>query len=428
MQSEAGTQQAPVDDGVEGQSWGKSFLKRSDLHLPQLFQHRVMMTSRFVALAGPLLVVLCTMAVLGAVRYKTENSTHHGLVGFADINRVSARQLGIEHLAENSDVGYDGQFYYFVAYRPSIIWTCPHDPATCPTYTPEFRWQRIFYPMTASLLALGQPQLLPFTLILVNVLAILVTTFLVGQMCSEPRASSWLGAAAGLYCGEMLGFLRDLADPYSVMWVVVAIYLLRKRRYLWGAAAVAAALLTREALIFYLPLLSLPLIAQRRWRTLVLSALIGLGPFIAWQVILKALYGPWAIIQGDSQQAQLVPIPFYGLWSLRHTTPDFALMILFVVVPLLLAMYIALTALWQRGPRSLLTDPVPLMVLLYSVLVSLTYWFNWADFWAPTRLAAPAIVLAVLIAAGLRSLTLRGAYGAILALSALSPLFVLLGR
>ncbi len=410
------------------ESWGARQMRSVALHWPPL-AHIAVLVGRYGAWFGPPLIVAATLIVMARVHYSAQGfGQGPGVAGFAEINRVSAKQLGIQNIEIGNDTGYDGQFYYFVAYRPSIIVTCPHDPTTCPTYQPEFRWQRILYPMTARVLALGHAHLLPYTLLLVNFLAILLTVVLVGQMCVDAGASRWLGAAAGLFAGEVLGFLRDLADPFSVMWVVLAVLLLRRRHYLWASLAVAAALLTRESLIFEVPLLALPVLAQRRWGLLAGCAALALGPFLAWQLVLKVLYGPWALIQGDSQAAQLVAVPFAGLWSHRATLHDFTLILMFVVVPMLLACAIALAVIWRHGPRVLLDDPVPLFVLVSCLLLSLTYWFNWADYWAPTRLSAPAIVLAVVLAAQIRLRSLRGAYAGILSVSAFSPLLVLLGR
>lgn len=167
--------------------------------------------------------------------------------------------------------------------------------------------------MTARVLAFGQANLIPFVLLLINFAAILITAVLVGRMAVEMGASRWLGAAAGLFTGEVLAFVRDLNDPYAVMWLVLAVYLARKERWIWCALAVAAALLTREQLIVVVPFLALPLIAQRHWRTLALCAAVALVPFVTWQIILRIQYGTWALLNGDSRTAGLVPIPFEGL-------------------------------------------------------------------------------------------------------------------
>src|SRR5260221_13795677 len=154
------------------------------------------------------------------------------------------------------------------------------------------------------------------------------------------------------------------------------------------AHAVGAALLAREQFLFYLPYLALPLVAERRWRVLATSAAIALGPFVTWQLVLRVLYGSFPLIAGDSGAARLVLIPFQGLWPERFR-PDFGLTVLCGVVPLVLGVSIALLAVWEQGPRRLLRDPLPIMVVLYSMLLSFTYWFQWADVRAPSRLAAP---------------------------------------
>ena len=227
--------------------------------------------------------------------------------------------------------------------------------------------------------SLGQPDLLPYTLLLVNFLAILLTAALVGRMCVEAGTSRWLGAAAALFCGEVLGFLRDLADPFAVLWVVLAVYLLRHRRYTWAAVAVAAALLTREQLILTLPLLWLPLLMRREWRRLMICLLVGVGPFLVWQTVLRILWGQWGVLSGDPAGAGVAGavgwervIPFWGLWQERAKA-DFGLIVALVVVPLVLVVVIGILAVWWRGPRHVLEeDALPLVVVVYTLFLSLT--------------------------------------------------------
>lgn len=375
----------------------------------------------FLARVAPLLVVACAMLFLAYVHYREQRFyVSPGIVGFAEVNTVDAKRLGISDLAVNNPVGYDGQFFFYMAYKPSLIWTCPHDQAHCPTYEPYFRWQRVFYPLVVRVLALGQPALIPYTMLLANFIGVLVVAYLIGKMAVEMGVSRWMGAAAGLFCGELLGFLRDLADPFGVLWIVVAVYLLRRNRPLWAAAAAAAAILTREQLVFYLPILALPLLAQRRWLTLAQSAAITLVPFIAWQALLHSLYGEWPLFASDTHVATLVPVPFLGLWRTRHDY-DFGVTLLCAGIPLAFAIVVSLAAIWQHGPRSLLRDPVPLMALVYSLLFSMVNFLQWADVWGAGRLEDPGVVLGVLAACALPWRSLRASYGVVLALTAFAP-------
>jgi hypothetical protein len=390
---------------------------------------------------APILAVAVVMLLLARAYYDNQRYLAKlgpgALAGFADIGTISGSQLGLDSLVmDHNPTGFDGQFFYFIALDPSqpVICSAHPRPPRC-ALDQAFgivRAERVLYPYTAALLTLGHTDWVPLTLLLVNFAAILVTVWLVGRMCVAAGASPWLGAAAGLYCGEMQGFLRDLADPFAVLWVVLAVYLLRRERYLGSALAVAAALLTREQLVLTVPLLFLPLAILGRWRTLAQCALIALLPFAAWQTVLRLLWGQWPLSSGDTQGAGvadgILPLPFHGLFE-KSANPQFAMILAFVVVPLLLACGASLLALGlaqqRSGWRAMLADPVPLLVLLYAVLLSLTSWILWQDMWTPSRLAALPVVLGVLVVAGLPRPQLRTSYATLMAFSGFVPLMLL---
>lgn len=369
--------------------------------------------------AAPTLVLAVILLLTARAEYFKHG--YQGLIGFAAIGYTHGERIGVVR-GNVGPIGYDGQFAYYLALRPDLIVTCATNTATCPLDDlGELRVERILYPMTARLLAVGQAELLPFVLLLINFIAILVTAALIGQMAVEMGASRWLGAAAGLFTGEVLAFVRDLNDPYAVLWLVLAVYLARKERWIWCALAAAAALLAREQLIFVIPFLALPLIAQRRWRTLTTCAAVALIPFVAWQIALRILYGSWALLSGDTRAAGLAPIPFEGLWQTR-TASDFKLNVLTVALPLVIALGIAVLALRRDGVRSLLRDPVPAMVIVYCLIGSLLTTLQWQDVWAPGRLAAPGIVLAVIVSARVPRLPRLG-YALLLIVPTVAALF-----
>ncbi|HEX6817092.1 MAG TPA: hypothetical protein VF120_01860 [Ktedonobacterales bacterium] len=377
-------------------------------------------------------LVVAVVLILGAavyyVRWGFNDAEWHGRrqavpvwIAFNDIGRIMSRRVG-----DSADAvpvsGYDGQFYYYLARDPGIMVVCAHSQVRCPIDANPLREERVLYPLTARVVALNNPDWLHVSLVLVNFAAILVTVLLVGQLCVEAGASRWLGMVVGIFCGELLGLLRDLADPYAAMWVVLAVYLLRKNRPLWGAAAVGAALLTREQLVLVLPLLALPLVAQRRWRTLALAALIAFTPFVAWQVTLYGIFHRWGI-KASLATTHGVTYPFHGLWQ-YHNGPEFGVEVAFVAVPLLFTIVLSLAWLCRHGVRALLTDPVPLVALTYSLLLTLTAYSEWAGMFNSARLVTPAAALGVLVACGLAP-RLRRSYVAVLCATALAPLLML---
>jgi hypothetical protein len=351
-------------------------------------------------------------------RYYEFAKGFRGSLGFAIIGSQFAQRAGWQDLAI-SPVGFDGQFYYYLARAPELVVRCARLPATCPIDAPALRMERILYPLTAWALAFGQVSLVPKMLLLLNLVGILVTCLVVGQLCVEAGASRWLGAGAALFAGNILGLLRDLPDPFSGMWLMLALWCLYKQRYVRGAVAVALLLLTREQAIFFLPFLALPLLARRRWATLAVCSIIVCLPFAAWQIVLRALYGHWAL-RDSAVGNHLATVPFGGLradWAYL----DAGVMVVEVAIPVTIAVLIGLAGVWRAGPRGLLYDPMPLALVVFGLLVSLMGSLNWMDMWSPARLAAPVALLGVVVAAKL-SPTLGAAYATLVAVTATAPL------
>lgn len=341
-------------------------------------------------------------------------------LAFNDLGYVWAVRVGDQADAV-ATIGYDGQFYYYMAKHPGVLFACARSPNGCPIDASLLREERILYPMTARLLALGDPAALHVVLFAIDFASIVVTAVLVGWLCAAAGASHWLGAAAAVYCGELQGLLHDLADPYAVLWTVLAVAFLRKRRPLLCGVAVAAAMLTREQLVFFLPLLALPWLAQRQWRAALLFLVVALGPFVAWQAALRAVFGHWGL-EGSFAMTHGVHLPFSGLWAQR-SGPEFGDMVIFVAVPLVCAGLIALVWMRRHGIRALLVDPVPLVVLANVALATLTDAHEWEGVGGSARLVAPGIVLGVVVACDIAP-SLRRSYAAVIGATALAT-FVL---
>jgi len=74
-----------------------------------------------------------------------------------------------------NSAGYDGQFYYRLAITP---FTSKQTDFGIKIDAPAYRQQRIVYPLLAWLFSLGQPSIVPLSLILVNCLALCLITWL----------------------------------------------------------------------------------------------------------------------------------------------------------------------------------------------------------------------------------------------------------
>jgi hypothetical protein len=78
------------------------------------------------------------------------------------------------HVEEDAS-GYDGQFFYRLAIDPSELQFGERQGVT---FDQPYRLGRIRYPLVAWAVSLGQPDLVPWGLVVTNVLALGVLAFL----------------------------------------------------------------------------------------------------------------------------------------------------------------------------------------------------------------------------------------------------------
>lgn len=293
------------------------------------------------------------------------------------------------------NMGYDGQFYYFIAL----------DPAHAAAYldAPAYRYTHIGYPLLARLLALGQPGLVPYALIAVNVLAIAGGTLAVAAWLRRSGISPWLALLYGFYPGLMVAFRYDLVEPLGYALAALGVYLFAfggRRRLLWAGLSFAAAALTRESTaifpVAYAVALLLHDLRPQTWRARLAAnarragtlLAVALGPYAAYQVFLAA----WLGSAGLKRNVAPDLLPFGGL-LVHASEPNALALAVTVALPGLVCIAAAVWAL-RRGAASaeawaLLLNAVALTMLLPPV--------SYVDYTAAGRIAT-GVVLAALLA------------------------------
>jgi hypothetical protein len=280
--------------------------------------------------------------------------------------------------------GYDGQFAYFLAL----------DPVNARYYMDRdsYRYTRILYPITVRLVALGNRDWVPLTLILVNWLAITAGTWAVAAWCLERGLSPWLGLVYAFAIGQVIAFTRDLNEPLAFSLVALAVYIFERRpqyRLLAGLLFGLAALAREAALIFGAlyafwildfgfwidhsnPKSGCPLGHQNRgapWATKIGFILLAIGPALAWQGFLLLWLGKTGF--GEGQGMLQVPLsPFYYLYPLRPETLD---VIQTIVVPGVVCLGVGLFLIWRNeaARRSPAVWAMVLNALLFVLLLPL---------------------------------------------------------
>lgn len=249
-------------------------------------------------------------------------------------------------------VGYDGQFCYYIAL----------DPVNAPTYIdfPAYRYTRILYPITARLLALGQPALIPYTLILVNWLAIGGGVLALGAWLKRKGCSPWVAVVYGLYPGLFISLQRDLTEPMAYALVALAIYLFDfggRRRLLWAGISFALAALTRESAALFAIVYALAVLLafngettwsariQANWLRAALFLTLALAPLALWKGFLLL----WLKSTGIPSDLSPELLPFAGIASLWPWQTNQIAEVIALICPALICAGMGIWALWRRS-------------------------------------------------------------------------------
>ena len=325
-----------------------------------------------LATAVMLLMSLCTHALFNGFTRATD---------FVEIGRVFAGPFGLLPLA-TSPVGYDGQYYYFIARFPGWVPSGGFD-------RPAMYYSRMLYPFLIRLFSLGQVSAMPWTMLALNVAAIVGAVALLARMLRDRGLPQWYALIAGFYCGQLLAMLRDLSDPLGVFWLALALFGVSRQRWLLAGAALGFGLLTRESTLPFVLCFAAPLVVERAWRTLAAFATVALAPFAAWALVIHQYFGVWGLAQTANRE-MFLPLPFAGLTGAG--SPRIAAgMVLLVCVPLVFGIGLGARTLLRRPWTNGLWLAAALGAIVYGVFMLLEPPPEWADIWGPMRLAAPIV-------------------------------------
>jgi hypothetical protein len=245
-------------------------------------------------------------------------------------------------------VGYDGQFAYAIAVNPLGAAPLLDDPA--------YRYQRILYPMLARAMTLGQPELVPWALIALNVLSLTIGAELLGRHLVRRGLRPWCGLFFVLWVGQWFSLRFDLQEPLSLALALAALALLDRNRVWLAAITFGLGGLTKDiALLFCLGAAASMFMSRRIWPGVTLL-LGGLLPYLLWSVVLSIIFKTCVF---QSSAATMEWIPFNGL---RFCPPGLlGLALLWLIAPAALAIWIILNG------RSAMQKSWPLWVTVANI-------------------------------------------------------------
>lgn len=228
-----------------------------------------------VAAAAALLFVLVRLISVG-------DGDIGSFVGAGDLLSADA-SLPLE-----SGAGYDGQFYYRMASSPLDF----ESTSNGVSLDSEVRLQRIGYPAVTWALTLGAILPVTFGLVAVNIIGLGVIAGLGGVLAARHDRSPWWGLALASYYGFAFTISKDLTEITEVTFMLLAIVVATRQRWVLASLALCVVVLTRESAMFVVPALAVWRIAdfaRRRARPSTVDLTWTLPPlaFGAWQLVVR---------------------------------------------------------------------------------------------------------------------------------------------
>ncbi|MCB0208377.1 MAG: hypothetical protein KDJ52_03580 [Anaerolineae bacterium] len=295
----------------------------------------------------------------------------------------------------NGTIGYDGQFAYQMALHPL--------GATPYLDIPPYRYQRLLYPLTARLVALGWPQLIPWTLLGLNLVALAVGTYTMARLLILHRLNPWYALPVGLFAGQLVSLRLDLNEPFALTFALLAVYAFEKDRSRWGALFLALSVLSKETSVAFIGGYLLYYCLRRQWRTLVETGLISLGPFALLQLAIWLNFGEIGLRSGGQGATSFSWLPFGGMFAFGFDNLQTLIVVLLILGPLILLPCLALTANLVRFFRHGNLSPIALVLALHILMLATLPFSTYVDFPGVLRLTSGLVVAALAYAASVRA-------------------------
>jgi hypothetical protein len=229
-----------------------------------------------------------------------------------DGDPIAIAEIGTRYSDVDPDgtEGYDGQFSTYIALDPVPSSVAPH------LDVPAYRYQRILYPLLARLLVFGRTDWIPWSLILVNILAHSTATFVLADFLVRKGFETPYALIYGLWVGLVSGVGLNLHEPLAYGFVVLAFFLREQRRYVLMAAALGLALFTKETTaVFWLAFLIADFI-ERKPDLGHVTLIVGGVLFGVWQIWLWRTFGMFGIGSGGDMATPFEWIPFMGFFRI----------------------------------------------------------------------------------------------------------------
>jgi len=294
---------------------------------------------------------------------------------------VLERPAGIP-ASQSWAVGYDGQQSYAIALDP-------FGPAQGLDY-PAYRYLRILYPLLARLLALGQPSLIPWTMLIVNLAAAGVSAGLLASLCEKRGVHPAWALVVFLSFNYLIVVRFDLTEPLALALALVGLWAYDRGRLPLAGIAFAAGALSREVTLAFPLTLALFCAVRGQWKRSFFLTAVSAGTYLLWGAVVWTWLSDTRLL--PPSLSPTFP-PLSGLMSLEPFESR-VLVLLWAVIPAMLG---GGAALWDllRAPARAGAESAWLLAANSGLIVLLPL-ASWVDPLAVLRLALGSLVAIVL--------------------------------
>ncbi|MCU0479785.1 MAG: hypothetical protein MUE54_01080, partial [Anaerolineae bacterium] len=265
-------------------------------------------------------------------------------------------------------------------------------------------------------LAVGQPDLIPYTLIIINVLALGVGAGALAYIIAWVGGNGYLAIGYTLWVGNLFALRFTLHEILCFAFALVAVIAYIHRRYIPAIGLLILATMTKE--IGFLIAIGLALHAifgrgKMRWASLMVGA--PLLTFLLWWGFMRLWFGT---LPTQYPAARLHLIPLYGMFDALTAsyeivgtarTVNFILLAIFLGIPTVFlgVMWIRTLFVYYRKspnrfrPIRLDENTLPLWLLLPCIGFVLTMPnVSWRDPAAAYRVGVPIVIGGMIFMAG----------------------------
>lgn len=184
--------------------------------------------------------------------------------------------------AFEGEVGYDGQQFLALALDPFLL-----RPGTLRLLdNPSYRARRILYPLLGRLLGAGNPRLIPWVLVGLNVASLGLLVLVMGLHLERAGVHAVRSLFILCVLGAWAVLLLSTSDLLCSLFVFSALFFQSGRRPALAAAALAMAALTREAALLLWAAFLASAALRRAWRE---------AGHLAWAAIPAAAWNVWVL-------------------------------------------------------------------------------------------------------------------------------------